>query len=151
VTYAWLLLRCDPPRLEEADALLARAHEVMTDERYDPVLASCETEMARSALLRGDFAAAQSLARASAGRFAEDGAPEVESAMVIGGVAAILSGDIDAGFAQADLAASRLESLGSRMDAAQSYRNLAEAMFLQGRSEQAIVALRYLPCCLQPR
>jgi transcriptional regulator with XRE-family HTH domain len=143
VTYAWLLLRCDPPRFEEADALLARAHEVMTAEQSARVLANCETEMARSALLRGDFAAAQSLARASAGRFGEDGAaPDQESARVIAGVAAILSGDIDAGFAQGELAASRLESLGSRMDAAQSYRSLAEAMFLQGRTEQAIAALR---------
>lgn len=151
VTYAWLLLRCDPPRLAEADALLSRAHEVMTDEQYGPVLASCETEMARSALLRGDFAAAQGLARAAVGRFAEDGAPELEQARVIGGVAAIMSGQVDDGYAAAEQAARRLEALGSRLDAAQAYRDLAEAMFQHGRPEQAVAALRSAADCAGAR
>jgi transcriptional regulator with XRE-family HTH domain/CRP-like cAMP-binding protein len=49
ITYAWLLLRRDPPALDEADALLARAHDVLTGLAHDPTLISCETEMARSA------------------------------------------------------------------------------------------------------
>jgi transcriptional regulator with XRE-family HTH domain len=151
VTYAWLLLRCDPPRLEEADALLSRAHEVMTDEAYGPVLASCETEMARSALLRGHFAAAESLARAAAGRLADSGAPELEQARVIGGLAAIMSGQVDDGHAAAEQAARRLEALGSRLDAAQAYRDLAEAMFQHGRAEQAIAALRRAADCAGAR
>jgi len=151
VTYAWLLLRCDPPRIEEAESLLARAHEVMTDEAHAPVLASCETEMARAALMQGDFAAASRLADLSAGRFAEEGPPEREQAMLIGGLAAIMSGEVDPGREQAERAARRLESIGSRLDAAQAYRDLSDALFERGSTEQAIAALRKAADCAGAR
>jgi len=43
ITYAWLLLRCDPPRLDEADVLLSRAHDQLADVSFGPHLANCET------------------------------------------------------------------------------------------------------------
>jgi len=147
VTYAWLLLRCDPPRIEEADRLLARAHEVMSEEAYGPVLASCETEMARSALMQGDFDAASRYAAASAARFSEEGPPERDQARLIGGLAAILSGAVDAGYGQAVQAAERLESHGTRLDAAQAYRDLSDALFERGRQEEAVAALRKAAEC----
>jgi transcriptional regulator with XRE-family HTH domain len=151
ITYAWLLLRCDPPRLDEANALLARAHVVMTEASNAPDLASCETEMARSALMQGDYAAASQYADQAAGRLGLDGGAELEQARLIGGLAAILSGNVDAGYALAELAAQRLESIGSRLDAAQAYRDLSDAMFEQGRSEQAITALRKAADCAGAR
>jgi transcriptional regulator with XRE-family HTH domain len=151
ITYAWLLLRCDPPRIQEAEALLARAHEVMSEEGNGPILASCETEMARAALMQGDFAAAGRYADVSASRFAGDGAPEREQAKLIGGLAAILSGDVDAGYEQAERAARRLETLGSRLDAAQAYRDLSDAMFERGRSAEAVAALRKAADCAGAR
>jgi len=150
ITKAWLLLRCDPPQLDEANALLARAHEVMAEASNAPDLASCETEMARSALMQGDYAVAGHYAEQAAARLvdpASDGPPELQQAALIGGLAAILSGDVDEGYAQAKLAAERLESLGSRLDAAQAYRDLSDAMFEQDRTEEAVTALRKAADC----
>lgn len=151
ITYAWLLLRCDPPRLAEANELLARAHEVMSEDAAGLELANCETEMARSALIQGDLAAAGRYADQAAGRFGPDGGADLEQARLISGLAAILGGDVDAGYALAELAAQRLESLGSRLDAAQAYRDLSDALFEQGRSEQAITALRKAADCAGAR
>jgi tetratricopeptide (TPR) repeat protein len=147
ITYAWLLLRCDPPKVQEADTMLARAHDVMTEAGYGPILASCETEMARSALIQGDFDAAGRYADSSVSRFAEEGPPEREQAKLIGALAAILGGDVEAGYFRALAAAQQLESLGSRLDAAQAYRDLSDAMFEQGRSEEAVAALRKSADC----
>jgi len=147
ITYAWLLLRCDPPKVQEADTMLARAHDVMTEEGYGPILASCETEMARSALIRGDFDAAGRYADSSVSRFAEEGPPEREQAKLIGALAAILGGDVEGGYFRALAAAQQLEALGTRLDAAQAYRDLSDAMFEQGRSEEAVAALRKAADC----
>ena len=55
VTCGWLLLRRDPPELDEAEDQLERAHETLADLSATAELGSCETELARIALLRGDF------------------------------------------------------------------------------------------------
>jgi transcriptional regulator with XRE-family HTH domain len=140
VNHALLLLSCDPPRLDEADALLARAHEVLASGGSGH-LAVCETEMARSAMLRGDFALAANLASQSAARFGDEGAPELANAKLVLGLASILAGDVEEGHAIAVAAAARLDALGSR-DAPRAYRDLAEVLFQQGREELAIAALR---------
>jgi transcriptional regulator with XRE-family HTH domain len=140
INHALLLLSCDPPRLDEADELLARAHEVLAAGKSGH-LAVCETEMARSAMLRGDFELAASLASQSAARFGDDGAPELANAKLVLGLAKILAGDVDEGHALASMAAARLDSLGSR-DAPRAYRDLAEVLFEQGREDLAIAALR---------
>lgn len=147
VSYAWLLLRCEPPRLDEADALLARAHALLA---ASPDVASCETEMARSALLRGDFGLAAQLAGEAAARFSAEGPAELELARAMHGLALILNGEVDSGHAQAARAAARLEALGSR-EAAEAYRDLAEAMFQQGRSEEGIALLRRAADCAGAR
>ncbi len=142
VTYAWLLLRCDPPRLDEADALLARAHDLLADLSFGPHLASCETEMARSALLRGDFGGAVSIAEQAIARCADARAAEGEHAKVVSGLALIMSGQHDQGAALAAGAAERLAMMGSQLDAAQAWRDLAEVLIDCGRSDQAVEALR---------
>jgi transcriptional regulator with XRE-family HTH domain len=142
ITYAWLLLRCDPPRLDEADAMLSRAHDLLADMSFGPHLASCETEMARSAMLRGDFGDAVQLAEQAIARCEDAGAAEGEQAKVVSGLALIMSGQPDEGAAQAAGAAERLATMGSQLDAAHAWRDLAEALIRCGRSDQAVEAFR---------
>jgi transcriptional regulator with XRE-family HTH domain len=142
ITHAWLLLRCDPPRLDEADALLARAHEVLSAMSFSPHLANCETEMARSALLRGDFDEAVRIAGKAIERCEEAGAAEGAHAKVVTGLALVMSGQPDEGAALAGTAAERLATMGSQLEAAQAWRELAEALIQRGRSVEAVDALR---------
>ena len=65
----------------------------------------------------------------------------------MGALAAILGGDVEAGYFRALAAAQQLESLGSRLDAAQAYRDLSDAMFEQGRTDEAVAALRKAADC----
>jgi len=141
VTYAWLLLRCDPPRLQEAETELNRAHEVLTGLSMSPYLANCETEIARCALLRGNYDDAIEVAERAIARCAT-GAPEVAHARVVCGLALTMAGHAERGFAVVSSAADMLAAAGSRLDAAQAWRELAEALLQVGRSEQAIAALR---------
>jgi transcriptional regulator with XRE-family HTH domain len=150
VTYAWLLLKLDPPLLIEADAALARAHEVLTDASYGPVLASCKTEMARSALLRGAADEAGHIADQAIER-APAGGTELQFARVVSGLALMVAGQIDEGALVAADAAARLAELGSRIEAAQAWRDLAEALIQSGRSDQAIDALRQAADCAGAR
>lgn len=151
ITYAWLLLRCEPPRLDEADALLLRAHDILADLSFGPDLASCETEIARCALLRGDFGEAVRVAEQAIDRCIDDGATELENARVVGGLALIMTGQADKGAAAVSGAASRLEGMGSRLEAAQAWRELAEALIQRGRSDEAIDALRSAADCAGAR
>jgi transcriptional regulator with XRE-family HTH domain len=146
VTYAWLLLRCDPPRLEEAETLLARACEVFTALGMSSHVASCETEIARCALIRGNFADAIEIAGQAVARCA-DRAPELAQARMVGGLALTLSGSPDDGIALMTNAAELMAALGSRLEAAQAWRDLAEALIKVGRAEQAIDALRKAADC----
>jgi transcriptional regulator with XRE-family HTH domain len=142
ITYAWLLLRCDPPRLDEADAMLTRAYDLLSDLSFSPHLANCETEMARSALLRGNFDAAVRIAGQAIARCEEAGAAEGAHAQVVSGLALVISGQPDEGAALAGEAAERLATMGSQLEAAQAWRELAEALIHCGRSDQAVEALR---------
>jgi tetratricopeptide (TPR) repeat protein len=146
ITYAWLLLRCDPPRLDEAEALLARAQEVLTALSMSSYLASCETELARCALLRGNFDGAVEIAERAISRCADD-APELAEARMVSGLALTLRGRPEEGIALMSNAADLLAALGSRLDAARAWRDLAEALIQVGRPEQAIDALRRAADC----
>ncbi len=150
-TYAGLLLRCDPPRMNEADALLERGHVVLSELSLQQNLARCETEMARSALLRGDFAKAVSVAENAIARCAGTDTADVENARIVLGLALIMDGQPDTGAEAVSAAAGRLEALGSRLDAAQAYRDLAEALLQNGLQEQAIGALRQAADCAGTR
>lgn len=150
VTYAWLLLRCDPPRLDEADSLLAQARTVLAGLSANPELSSCTTEMARSALLRGDLEAAIRLAD-QAIAICPDQPAEVAQAKVISGLALVLRGQSQAGGALVAEAADQLAGLGSALDAAQAWRELGEVLLHAGESAQAIDALRRAADCAGAR
>jgi transcriptional regulator with XRE-family HTH domain len=141
VTYAWLLLRCDPPRLAEADSLLVQARTVLAELSASPELASCTTEMARSALLRGDLEEAIRLAD-QAIAICPDQASEVAQARVISGLALVLRGQCQAGTALVAQSAGELAELGTALEAAQAWRELGEALLQVGESAQAIEALQ---------
>jgi tetratricopeptide (TPR) repeat protein len=141
VTYAWLLLRCEPPRIDEAEALLGRAHEVFTALSIASYLANCETEMARCALLRGNLDEAAEIAGRAMARCA-DGSPHLAQPRLLSGLALTLSGRPEEGIALVTRAADLMDTLGSGKDAALAWRELAEALIQIGRSEQAIDALR---------
>jgi transcriptional regulator with XRE-family HTH domain len=143
ITYGWLLLQCEPPRLAEADESLAHAHAVLEDLAIGPRLALCETEMARSALLRQDYDEAVVVAERAAGRFSGEETPERQQARVVRGLALVMSGELESGAAEVTDAAHTLESLGAHREAAQSWRELGEALVQHGRPEQAIEALRH--------
>jgi tetratricopeptide (TPR) repeat protein len=106
-----------------------------------PYLASCETEIARCALLRGNYDEAVEIAERAIARCA-DGTPERAQARLVSGLALTMSGRADDGVGVVSLAADGLAAAGSRLDAAQAWRDLAEALLHVGRSEQAIAALR---------
>jgi transcriptional regulator with XRE-family HTH domain len=141
-SYAWLLMRCDPPRLDEADVLLERAHEVLSGLALQPNLARCETEMARSALLRGEFATAIPIAEGAIARYTDAHTADYANARIVWGLALVMNGQAEAGADSVLGAAGQLEELGSRLEAAQAYRELAEALLQNGRPDQAIAALR---------
>ncbi|MGO8957494.1 MAG: helix-turn-helix domain-containing protein [Streptosporangiaceae bacterium] len=149
VTYGWLLLRCEPPRLDEAETVLARAHEVLADRSHHLYLTSCETEMARCALLRGDLDQAVELSGQAIARSTQGG--ESENARVIRGLALILSGRTDQGIAEVSAAARQLAEAGSRREAAQAWRELAEALLQRDNAKEAITALRHAADCAGAR
>lgn len=149
VTYAWLLLRLDPPLLAEAEQVLARAHEVLSERSHNLLLVSCETELARCSLLRGDFDEARRIARHAIERGAEGG--DTQGALVVSGLASILSGSAREGIAEVSAAARSLEETGSQREAAQVWRELAEALLQQDNPEPAIVALQRAADCAGAR
>jgi len=147
VNYAWLLLRSEPPRLAEADAMLGQAHEALTEMAFAPLLAACETEMAWSALLHGEPARAADLARQAGSRCTDPGAVELQNARVVAGLAQVMAGQPETGAELAADAATRLAAMGSHQEAAQAWRDLADALIQQGRSAQAIQALQRAADC----
>jgi transcriptional regulator with XRE-family HTH domain len=151
VNYASLLLKLDPPQLDEADALLGRAHEVLTGVSYGPDLVVCEIEMARSALLRGHLEDAACLADSAIARCAEGGGNDLQLARVVSGLTLILTGQVEEGAFVVSAAAAALAESGARVDAAQAWRDLAEALLQCDESAQAIDALRRAADCAGAR
>ncbi|HXW47668.1 MAG TPA: helix-turn-helix transcriptional regulator [Streptosporangiaceae bacterium] len=146
ITYAWLLLQCDPPQLDEADALLSRAHEVLSGMAMQHDLARCETEMARSALLHGDFGTAIGMAGQAIGRCSGTSTAELD-ARVVRGLAMVMDGQARDGATVVTCAADSLERLGSGLLAARAYRDLAEALLQRGQPDEAITALQRAADC----
>jgi transcriptional regulator with XRE-family HTH domain len=147
VTYAWLLLRCSPPRLGEAESQLEKAHLVLLDtDGRGSDLQNCQTEMARAALMRGDPDEALRLAEHAVSLDLGPGTAS-KDAQVVHGLVLLQLGQADEGSALVSAAAGRLELAGARRDAAQAWRELAEAFLQSGRADDAIGALERSTDC----
>ncbi len=151
IDYAWLLLASDPPQLDDADVMLDRAYEILSALSMQQNLARCEIEMARSALLRGDFSKAIRTAEEAISRSAGTDSADLHNALIVQGLAQIMDGQADTGSATVLGAADRLAELGSRLEAARAYRELGEALLHRGRSDQAIEALQHAADCAGAR
>ena len=141
VTFAWLLLRSSPLRLDEADSQLRKAHAALVDtDGQGSDLQNCETEMARAALLRGDLPEALRLAEHAVSL---DPGPAAASqdAQVVRGLVLLQLGQADEGTAVVSAAARRLEAADARREAAQAWRELAEALLQLNRTDDAFAAL----------
>jgi tetratricopeptide (TPR) repeat protein len=147
INYAWLLLRSSPPRLDEADAMLSQAHDVLAELAYAQGLVACETEMAWSALLRRDLDRAAELAEQAAARCTDPNAVVLQNARVVRGLTQVMAGEPDEGAEVAGTAAARLAELGARPEAAQAWRDLADALLQHGRSDLAVSALQRAADC----
>jgi transcriptional regulator with XRE-family HTH domain len=145
--YAHLLLRCDPPRLDEADAMLERAHHVLEGIGLRQSLGRCEMEMARSALMRGAFSAAVQLADGAISRCEGAKGAELEGAHVVKGLALVLEGNAAEGLAIVTAAAERIRAMGASLEAAEAFRELAETLLRMGQHDEAIGALRQAADC----
>jgi transcriptional regulator with XRE-family HTH domain len=142
VTCAWLLLRLSPPKIEEADAHLAAASSVLQKAAAIGVLARCEMEMARSALMRGHAASAIDLADSAVGHFtAASDNPGEHRGRVVRGLCMIAAGLPDQGIAAVEAAVAALRER-LPMEAARACRDLGEFLLARGNVDQAVNALR---------
>jgi transcriptional regulator with XRE-family HTH domain len=128
VAYAWLLLRCAPPRPEQAHELLLSAFESLTNCGSEVDLAYCETELARSRLLLDDPHQAIELARGALRRLESEPAHQSAHARLVIARAQLALGEQDTAIAEYRAAASELTDLtGAERQAAAAWRELADA------------------------
>lgn len=148
VTWAALLMHATPPRLDEADVELAQAHELLTARQHQAGLAACETEMARSAMLRGDAVGAAAIAQRAMDRLSVRDSYEGHLAGVVHGLALLrIDGQEDEGAAEVDRAAHQLQLAQRSREAAAAWRDLAEALLGHGKTDAAIAAFRRSSDC----
>lgn len=141
VKHADLLLEAEPPRLDEADAALARAHATMPCE--SAALATCQVAMARSRLIRGQLAEAIRIADcAIATAITRSNSIAAEDARVTRGVALVMAGHVVEGVTSVTEGATRLLELGESLQAAIAWRDLGEALLISQRTDEAVEALR---------
>jgi transcriptional regulator with XRE-family HTH domain len=147
VTFAWLLLRCSPPRLDDAEAQLALAYPVIADaEGSGSDLQNCEVEMARAAMLRGSLDRALQLADHAVSLGRGGGEASLDAGHVRG-LILIWLGEIDEGTAASSAAAEQMERSGARRTAAQAWWELGETLLHSDRHDAAIAAFRHAARC----
>jgi tetratricopeptide (TPR) repeat protein len=140
VTYGWLLLRCDPPRLGDAEEQLRRAHATLADSSgKGPDMQCCDTELARAAMLRGDLETALQFADHALGMDL-DAFPN-QDALFVRGLVLTRMGRTEEGLAAVEGAARHLEGIGSQLRAARAWREYAETLLQFGDRDGAVSAL----------
>jgi len=147
MTYAWILLRCDPPRIDQAWSLLEQAQVVLEGAAITVDLAGCETELARCHLLSGRMGDAIEVTRRAVARLEGQEVVEAGRARIVLGLALVSAGEPSAkavaiGLAECRHGAEILSRTGSRLEAAQAWREIAEVLLRLGRPEEAMAAMR---------
>ena len=100
VAYAWLLLRCAPPREEQAYEMLLTAHDSLKECGTEVDLAYCETELGRAKLLLDEPREALELARGVLRRLGPDLRHESAFARIIIARAQLALGEQDKAVAE---------------------------------------------------
>jgi len=127
VAYAWLLLRCAPPRAEQAHEMLLTSFDSLKECGSEVDLAYCETELARAKLLLDEPHEAIELARGALRRLTEPSHESAHARIVIAR-AQLALGEQETGVAEYRAAASELTDLkGAERQAAAAWRELADA------------------------
>lgn len=143
----WLLLRQDPPRPQEALALLDRASALLEQAGAGSLLAHCDTESARAQLLLGEVDDAATRAMRALGRLRGGGALEAARARVVLAAVHFASGSEHAALQAYESAAENLRASGATRQAAGAWLELADVLEGQGRDTEALVAYRQAATC----
>jgi transcriptional regulator with XRE-family HTH domain len=142
LTAGWVLLEQPQPYIEEAHALLARAHADFLEIGKPVDIATTETELARCELLRGHAEAAADIASTAIGRLATGPRLETARARTVLAQAQLRMGESDAAIESYRLAAAELERVGATREAATLWRELAEALESLELTDLALTAYR---------
>jgi transcriptional regulator with XRE-family HTH domain len=135
--YAWLLLRADPPRPDKARELLERSREVLVDTGSAVDRAYAETELARAHLLMNDTRQAVRLATSALRRLGDEPRHQTAHAHLVIARAKLLAGDSEHALAEYRDAAKTLTRLQLGRQAAEAWRELADAFTSLGKFEDA--------------
>ena len=140
--YAWLLLRADPPRPDRARELLERSRAVLVETGTAVDLAYAETELARAHLLMEDTRQAIRLATSALRRLGDEPRHQTAHAHLVIARARLLGGDDEQALAEYRDAAKTLTRLHLGRQAAEAWRELADAFTSLGKFEEASDAYR---------
>ena len=126
-SYGWLLLRSAPPQPAEARGYLQAAHAVLLDVGSAIDIATCETELARAAVLLGEADEALRLAETATQRYGETAGLESASTALVRARALLALGRRDDAVDGYRAAAALLGGLAVSRQAASAWRELADA------------------------
>lgn len=140
VTKAWVLLAQDPPRAQEARALLREALPELRQHDGEFVVAEAETELARCEVILGRPEVARRHAQSALRRLSNDQCIERARALAALGSALLQSGDAEGGATALDEAAALLEDVKASRQAAAVWRQLVEVHKAAGDAVRALEA-----------
>jgi transcriptional regulator with XRE-family HTH domain len=151
VTFAWVLLRSNPPDVARARELLERAHAVLSQSSYVLELASCESELARCLLLSGQVDDAVRIARCALDRLSGQETVEKGRVRLNYGLALVAHGQSAEGLPECRAAAAFVQRSGSRFEAARMWREIAEVQSRLGLTDAAVESLCRMADCIGVR
>jgi transcriptional regulator with XRE-family HTH domain len=140
--YAWLLLRADPPRPDKARELLERSRTVLLETGTAVDLAYAETELARAHLLMEDTRQAVRFATSALRRLGDEPRHQTAHAHLVIARAKLVAGEDEQALAEYRDAAKTLTRLQLGRQAAEAWRELADAFTSLGKFEDAADAYR---------
>lgn len=138
--YAWLLLRADPPRPDRARELLERSRDVLVETGSAVDLAYAETELARAHLLMHDTRKAIRLATSALRRLGDEPRHQTAHAHLVIARAKLVAGHAEQALVEYRDAAKTLTRLQLGRQAAEAWRELADAFSSLGKFEEAAEA-----------
>ena len=154
-----MLIRLDPPRLEEAsEALHAARAQLIKDNGAAADLANCDVALARVSMMAGDTAAATTAAHRAIDSLHGEAPIALTEALVVLGELAAGAGDLAQARGYIEQAVAALTAAGSDRAAAQLWFDLAARLQALGQTEAALEAYRsasvaagLLPTVMSPR